>query len=434
MVTARSALFFVVLSLGCTRSPAQVPPAAAIEKPKVEAELARTTLSPEAFRSLGIVSEPIHNEPVQEHARVTGWVMARPGCEVTVTAPVAGYVREITAKGKPPVPIPGMRVDQRQPLLSLEPVLTPVEQIQLAALKRGVENELTKAQESITAAESEVKRVEALQRQGLRGQQEVEQAQVRLKHAQADLAAATDKLKLFAAPLEGKTEARLSPIGITAPLSGTVLMVHVSPGQYVPVAAPLVTVADLGELWLRVPMPEHDLPRIDRSGPATVVLHGAAAIEFEAEMITVVPQVDTARHTADLLYKLAPAPRLSRPRKTAAAVAGVIAVLPALAKPPRLAKDQMVSVFVPLDTHRSDTVIPYDAVVFDAYGGTWIYIDHTPAKPVEHVFERRRVELGASVDGGVVVRPPLKAGDRVVVTGAAALFSREFHKPPVRSP
>jgi hypothetical protein len=120
-------VWLMALCAGCTRSPAQPAPPAA-EKPKAESDLSHTTLSAEAVRSLGIRSEPIRTQPVQEHTQLTGWVMAKQGHEVTVTAPVAGYVREpADAKG---CPVPGVAVSQGQQLLSLEPVLSPVEQIQ----------------------------------------------------------------------------------------------------------------------------------------------------------------------------------------------------------------------------------------------------------------------------------------------------------------
>lgn len=396
-------LLAVLLVVGCAQSPAQQPAGPPVEKPKVESDLSKTTLPAAAFRSLGIRCEPARVEPVREHARLTGWVMVRPGDEVTVTAPVAGYVREATPAGKTRVPIPGLPIEQGTVLLSLEPVLSPVEQLQLATLKRGVENELAKAQESITAAESELQRVEGLHRQGLRGQQDVEQAQVRLKHAQADLHAARDKLKLFALPVNG-SEARLPTLALTAPLTGTVLSVQANPGQYVPAATPLVTIADLRELWLRVPVPESILPRVDRTAAATLDHTGKPGL---AEPVAAVPQVDLARHTADLLYRL-----------------------PASA-PANLAKDQMLSVRVPLGEARKESVVPYDAVVYDAYAGAWVYIDQTPPRAAEHVFERRRVELGPTMADGVVIRPALRPEERVVVRGAAALFSREFHKPPV---
>src|SRR5205807_3582505 len=99
------------------------------------------------------------------------------------------------------------------------------------------------------------------------------------------------------------------------------------------------------------------------------------------------------------------------------------------------AKDQMVSVYVPLGRQTRESVVPYGAVVFDAHGGSWIYLDRTASKDGEHRYERRRVDLGPTVgDGVVVIRPALSDADRVVTAGAGLLFSREFHKTPVKLP
>jgi membrane fusion protein, heavy metal efflux system len=401
LLPSRLAAGLLLLAAGCGQPPAQPKPAAAPEKPRAEGDLARTTLSVKAAASLGVKSQAVNPRPEQERLPLTGWVMARQGHEVTVTAPVAGYVRD-PADPKD-LPVPGLPVRGDQELLTMEPVLSPVENIQMKTLARGVENELNKARTSVKLAEVELKRVEGLHKQGLRGQQDLDQARARLEHALQDRTTAQDKQKLF----------ETSKVFLRAPRAGTVLTVHVSPGQYVPAAAPLVTLADLSELWVRVPVPEGDLPALADHDRVTIVLKSAAApgpngrIVLQGQRKALVPQVDPVRHTADLLYELLP------PRKVA------------------LAKDQMVTVFVPLGTKREESVVPYAAVVYDVYGGTWVYLDKTAAGAEKHVYERRRVELGPSVDGGVIVRPILRAGERVVVAGAAELFSREFFRPPV---
>src|SRR5262245_56407550 len=80
-----------LLVSGCAR-PTAPPPAA--EKPKDESKLGFITMSGTAAEKLGIKTEPAVNKPVQEHVPLTGWVMVRQGNEGTLTAPVAGYVRE----------------------------------------------------------------------------------------------------------------------------------------------------------------------------------------------------------------------------------------------------------------------------------------------------------------------------------------------------
>src|SRR5262249_36589507 len=147
----------------------------------------------------------------------------------------------------------------------------------------------------------------------------------------------------------GKQGAKLPPTVLTAPRSGRVLAVLVSPGQYVSAAAPLLTFADLGRLWVRVPVPEYDLPPIQQGKPATVYLPGTAAglqanggvpnggrRTHVAAFKATVHQVDPVRHTADLLYELPPEADKS----------GLFA------------KDQMVAVLLPLGGEEEETVVP----------------------------------------------------------------------------
>jgi biotin carboxyl carrier protein len=346
------------------------------------------------------------------------------------------------------VPVPGLSVRQDQQLFVLEPVLSPAEQVQLDTLRRGIEADLTKASDTLALARIELKRMEELRDQKIKQQQEVDQAELRVKHALADEAAAKAKLKLLT----------LTPIPVSAPRAGTVLSVHVSPGQYVPASAPLVTVADLGTVWVRVPVPADDLPSVDATRPTSAVLRsgngGPARVGshlgegwdhvFPALPVASVPVVDPTRHTADLLYHLVPYSWQVLGREATAASTGWADPLGAgpaplqrlLAPPPMrtpFAKDQLLTVFVPLGKLRTESVVPYSAVIFDSHGGAWIYLDRTPKQAAQHLYERRRVDLGPMVAGGVVIRPAARRDDRVVVSGAGLLFSREFHQTPAKS-
>jgi hypothetical protein len=132
--------------------------------------------------------------------------------------------------------------------------------------------------------------------------------------------------------------------------------------------------------------------------------------------VALVPVVDAVRRTADVLYEL---PATARERGLAA-------------------RDQMVQVGVPIDRSQKESMVPYAAVVYDAHGGAWIYLDRTSGEGKGHVYERRRVELGPMagdevavrmVGSGGTVQPACKPDDRVVAVGAGVLFSREFYKP-----
>ena len=413
------ALFGVILSglvlSGCGQAGKDTAPHVP-EKPKVESELPVTHLSAEAYKSLGIKSEPIHTEKIQEFIQLTGWIMAPQGKEVTITSPVAGYIR-LSDKLKRS-PMRGEVVAGEMELFSLEPVLSPVEEIQLKILKQGVESELKKALSTFQNAEKELKRTRDLKEKQLTGQQELDQKQMRYDLAEEDLKAARKKQDFFQNPTRS----------ILARQPGTILQVHASPGQYVPAAAPLVTIADLKKVWVRVPVPEFDFPSVESEQAVTIRLKGdptngsnhgakktAVGNSFKAKPVALVPQVDSVRHTVDLIYEM---------------VQGEKSI--------PFAKDQMVTAFVPLGKKRVESVVPYSAVVFDAFGGSWIYLDLSTEKD-RHRFERRRVDLGATVTikekdskavDRVVIRPAARAGERVVVSGTALLFSREFHNTP----
>jgi RND family efflux transporter MFP subunit len=410
-LTARALLCALCLA-GCNKPDGSKPPPG--EKPREESSLARTTLSAEDYGSLKIATEPARNEAVPEHRELSGFVTLPPGHEVTLTAPIPGIVR--APKGGT-MPVPGSPVSKEARLLEsgsreeslfhLEPMLAPLDRIQVANLKRSVESDLAKARETVTVAESELNRMRDLHEQKLRGSQDVEQAQARLNHARADLAAATDKQKLFSLPGQENGKEQLPPFPIDAPHGWTVLSVNVSPGQYVAAGTPLVTVADLSQLWLRVPVPERELSRVDHTVPVQAVLHDRHEQRYEAKPRHLVPAIDPDRRTADMLYEV------TGPHQ------GLIA------------KDQLVSVFMPLGSISEKSLVPYSAIVFDAHGGTWVYVEKTTAGAKEHVFERRRVELLASAGKDVIVRPRLATTDNVVTSGAQELFSREFYKTPV---
>jgi len=412
-------LLFVLVLGGCTQGPAKPSSQSLPEKPRAESDLAFTNLTKKAFVALQIKTQVIELKEVHERLTLTGWIMAKPGKEVTLTAPASGYVHFDSGHG---VPIAGEQVKPGQELLQIKPVLSPVEQIQVAALKRGIESELVKAKTTLTTAESDFVRIRDLHKQNLRSKQELELAQKARDHAVEELASAKDKLKLFDLPA----------VSIKAPQAGTILTAPIGAGQYVPASAPLVTIIDLNPVWIRVPVAEFDLPRIDpmqnvsitwknaqppHPQPASQKGRGEPNAKQDpkdrpafwiARPTGRVAQVDPMKHTAELWYELESTKDASR-----------------------LVKDQMVTAHLALGKTEKGIVVPYSAFIFDAHGHAWIYLERTTGKDDKHQFERRPVEMVASAEGGVIIRSNLSGGERVVTNGAAVLFSRDFHKTPI---
>jgi RND family efflux transporter MFP subunit len=389
---------FLGCFLGCTGTPAK--PAGSSEKPKIEADLAFTDLTKKQYVALMIKTEPAVVKEVQERLSLTGWIMAKPGNEVVLTAPAAGYVKLLNGKG---FPIAGDPIGKGQGVLAIDPVYSPVEQIQVLALQSSVESEWIKAKTTLKTAESDYKRISDLHEQNLRSKQEYELALKARDHAIADMDAALAKKKLF----------KREPIPVSTPQGGTVLHTHVSPGQYVVAAAPLVTIIDLNPVWIRVPVPEFDLPLDDAKGSVEVTWKNSnrdprEKVTFpKARWKGRVAQVDPVKHTADIWYELEPTKDVGR-----------------------FVKDQMVTVRLPIGRKEKAAVVPYSALVVDTHGHTWIYLERAE-KNGKHRFERQPVELVGAEDERVIIRASLKGGENLVTDGAGKLFSRDFYKTPI---
>src|SRR5262245_34392367 len=90
-------------ALAWPRKSSDTPPPAVVEKPKSELDLARTTLTDTQRDSLGVRTEPVKRLAVQQTLKLHGFIIAKPGSEGVVSAPVNGYVR-LADKGQVPVP------------------------------------------------------------------------------------------------------------------------------------------------------------------------------------------------------------------------------------------------------------------------------------------------------------------------------------------
>ncbi len=198
--------------------------------------------------------------------------------------------------------------------------------------------------------------------------------------------------------LAGAVAGTLGPAPIAAPIAGMVLRVHASAGLQVTAGAPLVELADLGRLWVRVPVYVGDLGSIDGSKDARIAGPGAppGAEGKGARPVAAPPSAHPGDAAADLFYEVDNADGALRP-------------------------GQKVGALLPLKSGEEALVVPWSAVVHDPHGGTWVY-----EKVDELKFTRRRIEVRA-VEGtlAVLARGP-GAGAEIVAVGALELYSTEF--------
>jgi hypothetical protein len=166
-------------------------------------------------------------------------------------------------------------------------------------------------------------------------------------------------------------------------------------GEVVP--SPLETVAELGAVWVRVPLNDSDLQKVDRSQPALVLAGDDPDAALMATPVEAPTPAEAEQTTGALYYVVKSAGR-------------------------DLAPGQRVRVETPLSgsgTLRS--VVPHSAVIYGAHGETWVYTSPEPLTYIRHPIDIDYIEaeLAMLSDG-----PPV--GTEVVTVGVAELYGTEF--------
>ena len=126
--------------------------------------------------------------------------------------------------------------------------------------------------------------------------EDIEQARARLELTKAAVAEA---------------ETRLSYATVNSPLSGVVLSKNVEPGEYVSAGTPIVTVADLDNIWVRAYINETDLGRVKVGQRARVTTDSYphkvydGRVAFVASQAEFTPKmVQTEKERVKLVYRV----------------------------------------------------------------------------------------------------------------------------------
>lgn len=207
-------------------------------------------------------------------------------------APVAGVIENIAAQEGDALQKGQIAVEiSRSDLLAQRErdamALTKAE-AQLADLMSGFrEQEIAEAEANLAVAQAtarksadELESREALFAEGGISQEELERYRLTAEVDQNKLKAAEAKLSMLqsgnrpevisAARAEVErnravlkaTEAVIADLQIKCPLTGTVIQKNHEPGEYVMLGAPVLTIADLSNLWIKVYIPTDDLPAV----------------------------------------------------------------------------------------------------------------------------------------------------------------------------
>lgn len=188
---------------------------------------------------------------------------------------------------------------------------------------------LERVRAEATRAEAELRRQKELRDQDVISSREYEVAEAAFRSTQAQVQEVSQKLALLtngprkeqiaeARERVRQVEAakdvarnRLGYATIASPLTGVVLTDHIEPGERVAPGTPIVTVADLSNVWLRGFIDEADLGRVKLGQHVRIETDGSAGtvyagrVSFIAQEAEFTPKsVQTARERVKLVYRL----------------------------------------------------------------------------------------------------------------------------------
>ena len=384
---AALALVLVGPIAACRNAPGDAPkpaPPAKVDNAKPEGALATVTLTDEAERHLGIKTEKVVMEDVRSTRTVGGEATVPAGRSVVVTAPAAGTLAA-PAK-RPPALGP---VSSGEAIFELLPLQSD------RNLRADAERDVHEADARLTEATQRLQRLEQLLAEGSASQRSVEEARAARAVAAATAEAAKRRLESTARlPIGPRGE-----LALTAPFNGMITAIRAAPGQTVAAGAPIAEIAQLSQLWIRVPLYPGDLTAVDVAQAASVARLGEETTGpwHTASRIAGPPAADPSAASVDLFFQIDNASRTIRP-------------------------GERLTVRLPLKASERALVVPQSAVIYDVGGGAWVYELRSP-----HVYARRRVELRSQAGDRMIVARGLAEGLTIVTVGAAELYSTEFY-------
>ncbi len=261
MYRSWSVVIVMLPIVGCSGAESQGPAhgaPATVDHPRTEAEISTIRLTPEAVKRLGVQTVAVKTDVAAATRTLGGEVVVPEGRGVVVTAPVAG-----TLGGAPGLRA-GARVRRGDRLMTIAPLVS-AERDQRIEAQRAV----TSAEAEEVAARQRVQRLEQLLKDGAASLRSVEEA--RAQH-QVSLAALTAARERLAAASRNPVGAQ-GELAVSAPFDGVVQSISAVPGQIVAASAPLLEIAQVDTLWIRVPVYAGDADAIDRE--AAGVCHEA---------------------------------------------------------------------------------------------------------------------------------------------------------------
>lgn len=313
----------------------------------------------------------VERRTITEPLTIPGQIESDPAKLVKISSPVAGRIVALHKRL-------GDAVQVGDPLLSVE-----------SADVASAYSDYSKAQSALRTAELESKRQHELAEAEIAARRDVEAAEQALSNAHNDVSFAGARLRQLGldpqkAPATGRT------IIVRAPITGRVVEVTGAAGGYWnDPNQPVMTVADLSQVWFTANVQEKDLARVKSGENASIVLNAYPEDPFTGRVFSVgeLLNPDTRTTTARI----------------------------AVPNPEGRFRPAMFGRATFTAVHANALAVPKTALLQSAFD-TRVYVEVAPWK-----FEPRVVKIGIQVGNEAEILEGLKAGERVVVKEGVTL-------------
>ena len=322
-------------------------------------------LSEEAQRAIGLVVVDVADATLPDvHVRF-GHVIARPGDEAVLVAPVTVRIVAVTA-----LPL-GTEVAEDSVLVTAVPVLGAADGVALASAAAELTGQLRSAEEELTLRLATLERARALSTTAVVSPQAVQEAETTVETTQAQVDALRRATSIRARG--GRT------LTLLAPRAGALVAIEAVVGAVVQPGEVLARVIATGSRFVDVEVPTsestgaaYEIDLGERWAPATLIARGGTALGL----------VRHDRLLIDWTVELTPGAEVSV----------------------RVADSSVVGPVVP------------EAALVPLADGEAVYVERDPG-----TYEVRPVRVAARFGGRARIAEGLRATERVVTVGAMAL-------------
>lgn len=366
LVGAAVAWWVLTLPPAGSAKPSKPPLPATVTKTFDESQANVVTLTAEAVQRLNLKTAKVTRKSLPQRRFYGGEVTVPAGQTILVSAPLGGTLSAPKGGAREA----GTFVKMGEPIFQLAPLLTPEGKVTLATVKVDTQGQVETAQATYDGAKIALDRAKRLLKSDAGTRTRVEDAQAQYEVAKKTLEAAKARLKTLEKIAADSANDRASPITIEAPEDGLLRNVSALHGQNVHAGASLFEVVNLDRVWVRVPVYVGDLGGIAQEAAAIVAPLAApmGSGGQEARRAVAPPAANPLTGTVDLFYSM------GNERSQEAESRH------------RYSPGERVGVTLTLLGGEDNLTVPWAAVLFDVYGGTWVY-----ERTGELTFVRRRV-------------------------------------------